>query len=62
MWVLPEVEVGVEGETVRLTDVAVHSDGGEDAAPCRLGLDILGALGGAVLDFRAGQLTLGGRR
>jgi predicted aspartyl protease len=58
VWVLPEVKVTVGDETVRLTDVTVDAEGPEGGAPCRLGLDVLDAYGGAIFDFGAGRFLL----
>jgi predicted aspartyl protease len=56
--VLPEVSVTVGEETVVLSDVSAHVEGEATGSPCRLGLDVLGARGGAVFDFGAGRFTL----
>jgi predicted aspartyl protease len=58
VWVLPEVEVTIGEATVVLSDVSAHVEGEATGSPCRLGLDVLGARGGAVFDFGAGRFTL----
>jgi hypothetical protein len=52
------VEVTIGEATVVLSDVSAHVEGEATGAPCRLGIDVLGARGGAVFDFGAGRFTL----